>query len=279
MSTLIATFTSLPYKQFRKNPYFYLWYDGTYALLCLALLALFAASGWQGLTDELGGWSWSMMAWFPVALYVQILSHVFVHNATHKSWPRPINRLVGEVCGVVVLTRFASWEVVHQRHHVNSDDPDKDPHPVVPNFWKFSWNSIFTVEKQLQEAYYENFGRTPANRRYERFRALVSFATGVLLAVTWAALLGPGLFFFVFLPTAILGGLFIMHFNWSTHNGFSKTHDFRPVNLDHGYYWFGNRLFFGIYFHANHHYRPGMFNPHKMKPSLPVEPAPGGALR
>ncbi|NJK90247.1 MAG: fatty acid desaturase [Myxococcales bacterium] len=83
--------------------------------------------------------------------------------------------------------------------------------------------------------------------------------------------LGSAGFFFLFLPTAILGGLHVIHFNWCTHNGFSKAEDFRPVNLDHGIYWFGNRIFFGIYYHANHHYRPSAFNPAKMKPGLPLE--------
>jgi fatty acid desaturase len=220
----------------------------------------------------MGGWSPWMLLAFPAVLYLQILSHVFVHNATHKAWPRRINRLVGELCGVVVLTRFASWEVVHQRHHVNSDVPEKDPHPVHPNFWVYAWRTLFSVEHQLQQAYYESFGDTPANRRYEALRALVSFGTGMLLIYTWAVFLGAPFFFAVFLPAALLGGLFIIHFNWSTHNGFSKAHDFRPVNLDHGVYWWGNRLFFGIYYHANHHHRPGLFNPRWLQPSLPLEP-------
>jgi stearoyl-CoA desaturase (delta-9 desaturase) len=35
------------------------------------------------------------------------------------------------------------------------------------------------------------------------------------------------------------------------------------VNLDGGYYWLGNRLFSGIYYHANHHARPHLFNPRR----------------
>jgi stearoyl-CoA desaturase (delta-9 desaturase) len=273
LSTLIATMTSLPYKQFRRNRFFYLWYDGTYAVLILAALALMFATGWQGVVTE---WSWSMMLWFPVVLYTQIIAHVFVHNATHKSWPRAINRLMGELCGVWVLTRFASWEVVHQRHHQYSDDPDKDPHPVIPNFWRFALNTIVNVESQLQQAYYDAHGDTPENRRYERLRAVVSFAVGMMLIYAWLVFWGPAFFFAVFLPAAILGGLHVLHFNWSTHNGFSPTHDFRPVNLDHGVYWLGNRIFFGIYYHANHHRRPSLFNPQHMKPGLPLEPAPRG---
>jgi stearoyl-CoA desaturase (delta-9 desaturase) len=42
------------------------------------------------------------------------------------------------------------------------------------------------------------------------------------------------------------------------------------VNLDHGYYKVGNLLWHGIYMHANHHKRAGLFNPARMQPSLPV---------
>ena len=37
--------------------------------------------------------------------------------------------------------------------------------------------------------------------------------------------------------------------------------DYKPVNLDHGIYWFLNRVCFGLYFHANHHKNAGLFNP------------------
>lgn len=271
MSTLIATMTSLPYKQFRQNRFFYLWYDGTYAVLIFAAIALMMATGWQGVAAE---WSWSLLLWLPLVTYAQIVAHIFVHNATHKSWPRPVNRLVGELCGVWVLTRFASWEVVHQRHHQYSDNPERDPHPVVPNFWKYALNTIVNVESQLQQAYYDAHGDTPESRRYERLRAVVSFGVGMMLIWTWLMFWGPAFFFGVFLPAAVLGGLHVIHFNWSTHNGFSPTQDFRPVNLDHGVYWLGNRIFFGIYYHANHHRRPGLFNPRFMSPGLPLEPAP-----
>ncbi len=261
--------TSLPYKQFRQNRFFYLWYDGTWAALLLLGLSVMVAAGWQGIQM----WNPWLLGLFPVFVYTQILAHVFVHNATHKAWPRWANRLVGELCGAWVLTRFASWEVVHQRHHIYSEDREKDPHPVVPSFWLYAWRTIYTVEAQLQAAYFDAHGDSPENRRYEKVRAVVSFGTGVLLMAFWCVLMGPMVFFTMFIPAVVIGGLFIMHFNWSTHNGFSPSHDFRPVNLDHGFYWLGNRLFFGIYFHANHHHRPGLFNPRFMKNGLPVEPS------
>ena len=51
--------------------------------------------------------------------------------------------------------------------------------------------------------------------------------------------------------------------------------DFKPVNLNHGYYKIGNLIWHGIYWHANHHKRANLFNPGKMKDSLPNTPPPG----
>lgn len=50
-----------------------------------------------------------------------------------------------------------------------------------------------------------------------------------------------------------------------THNALAKNGDFKPVNLDSGIYWLGNRLLFGIYMHANHHRKASVFNPLKME--------------
>lgn len=271
LQTLREASLSLPYKQFRRNPAFYLMYDGAWALVLVLAAGLLQLSGWTGWMPEPSAWA---LLLFPLVTYTVIAAHLFVHNATHRSWPRPINRLVGELCGAWIMTRFASWEIVHQRHHAHSDDPVKDPHPVQPNFWRFTLHTILNVERQLQQAYYDVHGDTPANHRYERVRAVVSFATAVLLGYVWMLIWGSFGFFAVFLPAVLLGGLHVIHFNWCTHNGFSPSKDYRPINLDHGLYWIGNRIFFGIYYHANHHQRPSLFNPRFLQPGLPVEPPP-----
>lgn len=268
VAAIASTFTSLPFAQYRRNRYFYLYYDGFYAVLCLALLAAMQATQF---TPWLTAWDWRVAVLLPLACQAQILCSVFIHNCTHNNFPRAINRLVGELCGVAVLTRFASWEVIHQRHHRYSDDVEKDPHPVVNGYWKFALQTIVGVEHQLQTIYFELFGDTPANRRYERFRAYVSYGTNLLLIATWYRFLGPIGFFGVFVPASIVGFLHLIHFNWSTHNGFSPKQDFGPVNLDHGFYKLGNALWHGIYFHANHHRKPSMFNPAHDPKSLPVQ--------
>jgi stearoyl-CoA desaturase (delta-9 desaturase) len=261
---------SLPFTQLRRNRFFYFYYDGFYAVVCA--LALLALRHWPR-AALIETWDWRYLLFFPIACHLQILCSVFIHNATHNNFPRAINRLVGELCGLFVVTRFASWEVIHQRHHRFTDDEDKDPHSVMSSYWKFTWFMVVNVERQLQQQFYELYGDTKTNRRWELARAALSFTTMTLLVSCWYNLLGFYAFFVFFLPAAVVGILHLAHFNWSTHNGFSKRNDFRPVNLDHGYYWIGNRLWHGIYFHANHHKRANLFNPMQMRDSLPIDPA------
>ncbi len=271
MSAIVTTFTTLPFSQLRKNRYFYLWYDGVYAALAIAVIAGAKTAGHQGLLPH---WQWSYLLLLPIVTYVQILCSVFVHVCTHNSFPKVLNRIIGEVCGLVVLTRFASWEIVHQRHHRFSDDVDKDPHPIVPSYWAFVWKTIAGVERQLQQTYFDLYEDTPETRRYEKIRAYVSYATNLLVIYAWFTFLGVNAFVFLFVPASIIGALHLFHFNWSTHNAFSPTGDYKPVNLDHGYYWLGNRIWFGIYYHANHHKSAKVLNPMTFTPSLPITKPP-----
>jgi len=273
MSTIVATLTSLPYTQYRKNRYFYVWYDAFFIVLCGSLIALMVASGWQGVAV---GWDPRLLLLLPLAAHVQILCSVWIHNCTHGNFPRLINRIVGELCGFVVLTRFASWEIIHQRHHKYSDDVEMDPHPITATergYWKYLWKTIIGVEAQLQKMTFEMFGDTDENRAFEKKRAVVSFSVSfILLPVTWYVILGAPVFVMVFLPASLVGFFHLVHFNWSTHNPWSPDADFRPVNLDSGFYRIGNLLWHGIYFHGNHHQKTNLFNPAKMAEAkaLPV---------
>ena len=84
-----------------------------------------------------------------------------------------------------------------------------------------------------------------------------------------------------------MAALFVIHFNWSTHNGERglTESEFHPVNLNEGYYRVGNHVFNGIYMHANHHLRPYLFNPAKWSGEASValrgknEPEPGNVER
>jgi stearoyl-CoA desaturase (delta-9 desaturase) len=266
MSAIVATLISLPYTQFRRTKYFYLWYDGFYFALCATLIWFISQSGFTGLSHS---WDLELLLLLPLACHLQILCSVWIHNATHNNFPRPINRLVGELCGLVVLTRFASWEIIHQRHHKHSDDPVDDPHPIVPGFsgyWAFLARTVVSVEQQLQKMFFEAFGgRTPENQRFQTVRAVLSFTTSfMLLPYTWYLVLGGPAFWMLFFPAGWVGFFHLIHFNWSTHNPWSPHADYRPVNLNHGFYRVGNWLWHGIYMHGNHHQKTSLFNPAKM---------------
>lgn len=255
--SLRSLLVSQPFTQFKKDPRFYFKYDAFWALACLALSVAMLATGHRSF---FGPFAVKQLAWFPAVLFVVIQSHVYVHNATHGSLPRLFNRVLGEVLGLIIVVRYASWDIVHMRHHKYSDDLARDPHPAFPSYLLSFWKSVATVEQQLMAQYYETWGDTPENRASERRRAYVSYGANIFLLAAWHIALGPGLFWLVFVPANILGAMFIGHFNWSTHNG-ERGKNFRPVNLNSGYYWLGNKIFCGIYFHANHHQRPSLMNP------------------
>lgn len=270
MASIAQHLTAQPSVLYRKNRLFYMAYDLPWLAGILATIGVMVAVGWPGLIPAVAPqwepWMWALL---PATFYVHVLMNVTVHNCCHGNLPRSINRLVGEVFGVLVLTRYASWEIIHQRHHRYSDDPERDPHHVLPNFWVFlARTMLINVESQLQQIQYDQFGDTPGHRRYEKLRAVVSFGTMVVLLAAYFMFLGPDLFLRIFVPTQALGWLVVAHFNWATHNAHDPNGDYHPVNLDHGLYWIGNRIWFGLYMHGNHHKRANVFNPLRMEQVL-----------
>jgi fatty-acid desaturase len=281
VTAIVASLTSLPFTQLKRSRLFYVWYDLFYAVICGALLLEMRVTGFRPLTSA---WDPRLLFLLPLVCQAQILCSVYIHNATHHSFPRILNRIVGEVCGLVVISRFASWEIIHRRHHRFSDDVEKDPHPVESSYWRYVIHTIVGVERQLQRIFFELHGDTPANRAYERRRAYLSYATSVLLILTWLEFLGAPAFVMLFFPASILGVLHLVHFNWATHDGASKasTKNYRPINLNQGFFWVGNLLWHGIYMHKNHHRKPGVFNPLHLEETvgsiMAEETAPPGTL-
>ena len=265
MTAIASSLTTLPFAQFKRNPAFYLAYDTVYLVGALAVVLGLPEIGYQPAVQELAWWQ---LALLPAAVYVMIMAHVFAHNASHGNFPRAINRVVGEFCGIMVLSKFASWEIVHRRHHRYSDDPERDPHPAERSYWRYVVHSVVNVEKQLQQQYFDVHGDTPETRRRERWRSRLSFTSGTVLLLAWYTVLGGPLFFVWWVPAFLFAALFVVFFNWAGHNAHRPDKPIEPANLDDGVFWWLNRMFFGIFFHKNHHRMAMLFNPMTMPERL-----------
>ncbi len=256
---------SQPSTAFARDPYFYFKYDFVWLCLFSAVVVAAHMTGWTGL-----GLTWTSLWAIPALLvgcYVQVLAGVCVHNCTHGNFPRPINRLVGETLGVIIGTRYASWEILHKRHHAFTDDVEKDPHPLERSFWSFFIRKmIMGLETSIRNQSFERFGETPRMVKLDKMRTVFSFLVGMVMLAFWQAALGTVGFFYAFLPSLVVGAIHVSHFNWATHRGWADDGDFHPVNLNHGLYKLGNFLCFGLYFHANHHAFPTYFDPGKLPP-------------
>jgi len=266
----ISVFTKHPINHFKQSRWFYPVYDGTWLVGLAAAIAALQLSGYVPPVPTFADFDPTYFLTLPLVVYFFILCNVFAHNASHRNFPKAINRLVGEIVGFFVLTRYASWEIIHLRHHKYSDQAGKDPHDIVSGFWlNFLPHFVLNVERQLKQNFYDfHGGDTPENRRFERLRALLSFATGLALILSFYVVAGPPIFWLILFPAQIITIVHLAHFNWSTHNGFSKDQDFAPINIDRGFYYLGNRIFFGIYYHDNHHRRVKAFNPMRMGAQL-----------
>ncbi len=265
-----AWWLSQPSVAFARDRNFYFKYDLTWAFIFLSIISVLHAVGWQGIGLT---WTspWAIPA-FLFAAYVQVLSGVCVHNATHGNFPKAINRLAGEVLGVIIGTRYATWEVLHKRHHTYSDHREKDPHPNELSFWYFFITKMLLgLEGNIRMQHFERFGESKAALRRDYARTGFSFLTNLTMLGFWYSVLGMVGFFYVFLPSLLVGALHVSHFNWATHNGENAEgiEDFRPTNLNTGIYKLGNMICFGLYMHANHHAFPTYFDPR----NLPEEKA------
>src|SRR5579862_9123953 len=75
VSAIVSTLTSLPFTQLRRHRYFYLRYDGFYATLCVALLAVMRVVQHAPLIA-----TWDHRYWLllPLVCHAQILCSVWI---------------------------------------------------------------------------------------------------------------------------------------------------------------------------------------------------------
>jgi len=186
----ITVFTKYPINHLKQSRWFYPVYDASWLIGMALLVGTLHFVGYEPPVPTFAEFRPEYLLALPLVTYLLILCNVFAHNVTHRNFPKAINRLVGEVVTFFVLSRYASWEVIHLRHHRYSDQVGKDPHNCVPRFWtQFLPHFVLNVEAQLKQNFYDIHGDTPENRRFEWWRALPTY---VQLASPGAGVAGVG---------------------------------------------------------------------------------------
>lgn len=208
------------------------------------------------------------LALIPLGLWLGGVSAVFIHNATHNSFPSLwLNEAMGYLSGVHQLWGFTGWKLIHLVHHQYSDNHDMDPHPPKGrSFWQFAKVMFVESSRKISERYREHWGQ---NRTTERMQKLVLIVFPIMAAVNllfWYLLLGPAGFVFFYIPSYISNHLLFVDVNYTAHPKDPASGETKAANLNHNlYYKLANLMWFGIYFHGNHHRRPLLFNPRYMQ--------------
>jgi fatty acid desaturase len=210
------------------------------------------------------------LAMIPLGIYIGGVSAVFIHNATHNSFPnRRLNEICGYIAGVHQLWGFMGWKLIHLVHHHYSDNPDMDPHPPRNlTFWQFGRTMFLHSSAKITERYREHWGAGIKTQLLHKSVLIIFIGLTVLNTLFWFLLFGPSLFVFFYIPSYIANHLLFIDINYSAHPRNPATGETQAANLDHTlYHKLANAMWSGIYYHANHHRKPLLYNPKKMQVS------------
>ncbi len=211
---------------------------------------------------------WELLAMGSAGIYVGIWSCVLLHNASHSSIkPRWLNRLVGELTGHLLLTGFPGFALIHIEHHKHADNLELDPHPAPPGMSFYTY--LRDMGKKLPSTFYRMYLETWNNdakylESWRLVKYLVVFNRAFRAALV-LALLGPKLFIFFFIPAAFAVQMSFVYVNYFSHRR-ETNGSVEILNLDETLFAKTiNRGFSGLLYHRNHHLRPEIFNPMKVK--------------
>lgn len=254
-------------KRFYSDRYYHIRSFTLHALFAVALGAL--VYRWHD--PVFYAWSFSpvrAVLYVLIGVYLGGISAVFIHNATHKSFPnRWLNEICGQLAGIHQLWGFMGWRIIHLFHHSYSDRTDRDPHPPKgKTFGHFLRVMFIGSSRSISERYREHWGMS-ARTRLLHAGVMVTFhimAAGYLFF--WYALLGPQAFVFGYIPSLVWNHVMFASINYHCHPVNPETGETHAVNLnDTLFHRVANALWFGIYFHGNHHRKATLFNPRKLQ--------------
>jgi fatty acid desaturase len=200
----------------------------------------------------------------PITIGLSLIFSALIHNASHESIPhRFLNRLVGEIMGIIQLSGFPDWKLVHVLHHQNSDDPILDPHPPLKkSYWEFAKGMRSSIVTVFGQFYFKCFGKNETSiQNLQSFARAAKF--NMLMKIGfWFLILKPQLFAFAFLFSIVFKMLHFAWFNYITHR--PDADGVKIQNLNNFTYKVLNFFSFGLYYHDNHHTAPYLFDPRNL---------------
>lgn len=209
---------------------------------------------------------WQLL-YVPLGIYLGGISAVFIHNATHNSFPIAwMNWWAGQLAGMHQLWGFTGWKLIHLVHHQYSDNADMDPHPPAgKTFPQFLKTMFVHSSKKITERYREHYGVTSRTRLLQGAVYVVFLGLVAANITFWYLLLGPAAFLFGYIPSYITNHLLFADINYHAHPKNEETGEYNAGNMTNTlYYDIANAIWCGIYYHENHHRKPMLFNPKKM---------------
>lgn len=250
------------WKSFKKDPNFFLKYFSRQALTAGLLLSGVLAFGLQ-FDFELNTEWWHFLL-VPISMLLGVQLPAILHNAVHFNIrPKALNDIIGEITGFFVLFGLGPFRISHFLHHAFADT-EWDTHPPEgKGFWYFLATTQLSTIAVIRRKFLQIHGNTLKNHLILVSEMGFYYVSLALRVAVIYLVLGPELFVCAYLPAYVVNVLVFAHINYATH---ATQEDGRTeiLNLNHNvYYRFINFVGSGVYFHANHHRYPHLYNPMK----------------
>ncbi len=251
---------SIDWRNFKRDPHFFLKYFFTQMVTSLALfvgLHQVRAPFAEGL--QVTVWHLPLiLASIVLGVMIPSLLHNAVHFNLRRRW---LNEVVGELGGFFVLFGLGPFRISHFLHHAFADS-ERDPHPPRgKRFLPFLLTTQMETIKVIRKAYLDMHGDDRRTQTILFVEMGFYYVSMIARLACWLWLLGPTLFVCFYLPAYLTNLVVFAHINFATH----QTQDdgsVAIVNLNHNaYYKVVNLVGSGVYFHKNHHLKPSAFNP------------------
>ncbi len=205
----------------------------------------------------------------PLGIYAGMLNVAVVHNCAHGNFrPRWVNRALGELCSLHLMSGFPGFAILHLLHHRHADDPLKDPHPNgALTYWQYLNGLKASLGAAFLRFHRLHWGHeASAATRWRTARVLLS-VNRVLRALVILFLFGPLGFAFFYVPSILANQITYAHINYYTHAHLDDGRvEIRDLDGSWGYRIL-NRLLMGIYLHGTHHRHAHRLNPAKGGPA------------